>query len=371
MPSWRCSSLTRTVRLLAALAAIALAAGACRSPFPSSTSGGAAKIIDVFAASPSPAEATSMLGGGEWWTSAPTFAQRPLDAASMSSSIQYQVIRRYANIGTAETWKVVYSQFQSTSAATTVMSNISNNAGSGVSGPNVGDQTLYYGQQLSQAGSVQNGAPFETFMVIRSGAFVIESTWDRKDNFPNVSTLSKIGSKLVSRLKDVLAGKLHGTPITSADVSSLPPPNDSMTLLGAVRLPVQAVPLMINATAPTVVEKMFADLGVNDFVFGDYALNTDTHMEVQTATFNFSSASDASNVFDTFRGTVTPDANGLAKSYNDSTGPGQYDVEFMSGNFMGLMICRSTAEDSNEAASRACETPIETVSAAWVATLKG
>lgn len=350
---------------------LALAAAACRSPFPSSSTASAANIIDVYAASPSTADAHSLLGGGDWWTSAPTFATRPLDAGSMSSSVHYQVIRRYANVGTAETWKVVYTSFASVSAATNVVTNIQNSAGAGVSGPSAGDKVLYYGQQLTQnTGSAQSGAPYETLTIIRSGAFVVESTWDRKDGFPTISQLGKVGSKLVSRLKDAVAGKLHGTLISTEDQATLPPPNRAMTLLGAVRLPIQAVPLMINAAAPTEVAKMFTDLGVSDFVFGDYVLDQDTHMEVQAAVFNFTRSSDASSVFDTFRGTVTPDANGLVKSYNDTTGPGQYDVEFVSGTHMGLMICRSTAEASNEAASRACETPIEVVSAAWAASLK-
>ena len=351
---------------------IVLAAAACRSPFPSGSAGGSARIIDVYVASPSSADAHSLLGGGDWWTSAPTFAQRPLNAATMSSSIQYQVIRRYSNVGTAETWKLAYTEFASSSAATTVITNIQNNAGAGVSGPNVGDKALYYGQQLTQTGGTsQGGAPFETLTIIRLGAFVVESTWDRKDGFPTIGQLGSIAMRVVSRLKDAVSGKVRGTLISADDLAALPPPNAVMTLLGAVRLPVEAVPLMLNAAAPTAVQTMFTDLSVKDFVYGDYALDEDTHMEVQAATFKFSTPADAASVFDTFRAGQTPDANGLVKSYNDSTGPGQYDIEFVSGSYMGLMICRSTAEESNEAASRACETPIEEVSAAWAATLKG
>jgi hypothetical protein len=348
-----------------------VAAAACRSPLPGSSSGSSARIIDVYAASPSSTDAHSLLGGGDWWTSAPTFAQRPLNAATMSSSIQYQVIRRYGNVGTAETWKVVYTQFASSSAANAVMTNIQNNAGAGVSGPKVGDMSLYYGQQLTQtSGTSQGGAPFETLTIIKSGPFLIESTWDRKDGFPSVDQLAAIGRVLASRLKDAMSGKIRGTIISAGDLALLPPPNAAMTLLGAVRLPVEAVPLMLNAAAPTEVQSLFKDLSVSDFVYGDYALDEDTHMEVQAAIFKFSNPADAGSVFDTFRGGDTPDANGLVKSYNDATGPGQYDVEFQQGSYVGLMICRSTSEESNEAASRACETPIEVVSAAWAGTLK-
>lgn len=313
----------------------------------------------------------SLLGGGQWWTSAPTFAQRPLNVATMSSEIQYQVIRRYGNVGTAESWRVVYTEFAASSAATTVFNNIQSNAGAGVSGPKVGDASLYYGQQLTQtSGTAQGAAPFETLTIVRHGTFLIESTWDRKDGFPSVDQLAAIARLLDTRLKDAMSGKIRGTIISSDDLALLPPPNAAMTLLGAVRLPIEAVPLMLNAAAPTEVVGMFKELSVNDFVYGDYALDEDTHMEVQAATFKFSSPAAAGSVFDTFRGSDTPDANGLVKSYNDATGPGQYDIEFQQGSYLGLMICRSTAEDSNEAASRACETPIEVVSAAWAGTLK-
>ena len=290
----------------------------------------------------------------------------------MNSTVQYQVIRRYANIGTAETWRVVYTSFDSSSSATTVMTNIQNNAGNGVSGANAGDKALYYGQELTPAsGSAQGGAPFETLTVIRVGAFVVESTWDRKDGFPRIAQLSAVAQKLVSRLRDAIAGKIHAAPISVNELGTLPPLNGAITLLGTAKLPIEAVPLMVNAAAPTEVVSLFKGLGVNDFVFGDYVLDEDTHMEVQTAVLNFNSSSDANSMFDAFRGSVAPDANGLAISYNSATGPGQYDVEFVSGNRMGLMICRSTAEESNEAASRACEGPIEAVSAAWRVTLNG
>ena len=349
-----------------------VSAGACRNILSSSSSSGAANILDVYAASPTAADATTLLGGGEWWTSAPTFAQRPLDAATMTSAIRYQVIRRYANVGTAETWRVVYTQFDGSTSANTVMSNIQTNAGNGVSGPSAGDKALYYGQQLTpMPGTSPGGAPFETFTVVRLGAFVIESTWNRKDGFPRIAQLGTIAQKLVARLRDATNGKLHGTPISANELAALPPLNGAMTLLGAVKLPVEAVALMVNAPAPTEVRQLFTGLGVKEFVFGDYVLDEDTHMEVQTAVFNFSSAADASSMFDVFRGTVAADSNGLAITYNSATGPGQYDIVFVSGTRMGLMICRSTAEDSNEAASRACEAPIEAVSAAWRVTLNG
>ena len=97
---------------------------------------------------------------------------------------------------------------------------------------------------------------------------------------------------------------------------------------------------MVNATAPIELTKLFTDVQVNDFLYGDYALDEDTHMEVQAALFTFTTTSDASGIFDTVRGSDTPDANGLIKDYNDVTGPGQYEFYFQSGTRLGVMICR-------------------------------
>jgi len=352
--------LTRTLRGIAIIAAAGLLAGACTRPF---TQAPPAKIMDVYAASPSAADARSLLGG-EWWTSAPTFAVRPLDDANFATQVKYTVIRRYANVGTAESWRIRYIQLDKSSSATTLMSNIESSLGSGTSGKNVGDKVLYYQEKL--ASSAQGGAPYETLTLIRVGSVVIESMWLRKDGFPSSDQLGKIASKLTDAIKNVVAGKVHGTAATADDLAMLPPPNTYITLLGAVRLPIEAVPLMLNFSAPTELADLLRQEQLNDFVFGDYVLDTDTHMEVQAVVFTLASPTAAQELFDTFKGSAALDANGVLKFYNDVTGPGQYDYYILSGRHLGLLICRSTAElTANEAASRACETPLETVATAW------
>ena len=350
-----------SLRTLALLCAMVIVATACTRPFQTPPP---AKIMDVYAASPSSTDATSLLGG-TWWTSAPTFSMRPLDDANTVSQIQYTVIRRYSNIGTAESWQISYIQFDKSSSASTLMTNIENSLGSGSGGKNVGDKVLYYQEKLpSSSGS--EGAPYETLTIIRVGSLVIESMWRKNDSFPASDQLGKIATRLASGVKDAVAGKVHGSAASSEDLSMLPPPNAYITLLGATKLPIEAMPLMINFTAPTQMVELFKSQSVTDFVFGDYVLNSDTHMEVQAAVFTLPSATAAEQFFDSFKGSATVDANGVLKFYNDVTGPGQYDYYIVSGRHLGLLICRSVAElTTNEAASRACETPLETVSSAW------
>ena len=316
--------------------------------------------MDVYAASPSQSEAASLLGG-DWWPSAPTFLVRPLDDANFATQVQYSVIRRYANVGTSEVWIIRYIQFDKASSATSVLSNVESSAGSGDTGKNVADKTLYYHLKVSQG-----GAPYETETWIRVNSLVIVSAWFKKDGFPGSDQLGRIAAKLASGEKDAAAGKMRGATLSADDLASLPPPNAYITLLGAVRLPIEAIPLMLNSSAPTELATMFKSQQLNDFLYGDYVLDQDTHMEVQVAVFTLTSAKAASDLFDAFRGTATADSNGVVKTYNDVTGPGQYDFLILSGKHIGLLICRSLAESSaHEAASRACETPLETVATAW------
>jgi len=322
--------------------------------------------MDVYASSPSAADATSLLGG-TWWTSAPTFSMRPLDDANQSSQVKYSVIRRYANVGTAETWEVTYIQLDKSSSASTLMSNIENSLGSGSTGKSVGDKALYYQQKLS-ASSGSEGAAYEALTFIRVGSLIIESVWKKNDSFPSSDQLGKVASRLASGAKSAIDGKSHASPASASDLAMLPPANSLITLLGAVTLPIEAMPLMVNAAAPTPIVDAFQAQGVSNFVYGDYVLNADTQMEVQAAVFTLPTASAAEALFDSFKGDATVDANGVLRYYQDTAGPGQYDYFIAAGRHVGLLICRSVQEETaHAAASRACETPLETVSAAWPA----
>ena len=350
---------------LGIVALLAVAAAACTSPFKQPAP---AKLMDVYSASPTSEDASSLLGG-DWWTSAPTFAMRPLNDANTVSQIQYTVIRRYLNVGTAESWTVRYVQFDKSSSASTLMDNIQNSLGAGNGGKNVGDKVLYYQDKLSASpDSTSNGAPYETVTIIRVGSLVVYSIWLKNDGFPSSDQAGKVASALVSGVKSAVDGKVTSAAAKSEDVALLPPPNAYITLLGAVDLPVEALPLMLNASAPTKLVDLFKAQSVTDFVYGDFVLNTDTAMEVQAGVFTFTTASAAASMFDTFKGDATVDSNGVLRYFNDITGPGQYDYFIVSGRHLGILICRSTAEVSaKEAASRACEGPLENVSTAWPA----
>jgi hypothetical protein len=345
------------VRLLASVALLAVVASAC-SIRPSSVSG-RVQPLDFYAANPSLADVRGLLGDSNWWPGPPSFGVPPLDSASMPFSEKFHVITRFAHLGTAETLNIEYTLWDSTSTATAQMTSIQSAFGTSASGAKVGDQALYYGSKLSGA------APYGTVTFIRTGQVVTTINMALKDAFPTVALLGRIATKVGSRLKDVLAGKVHGSPLASADDLLLPPAGPDLTLLGSATLPIEAVVVMLGFESPEALARILHSSGVDSIVFGDYALDVDTHMEVRAGVFTFAASPDAATWVDELRGSHQFDANGIATFYND--GSGEYFSLFTVGSRAAILVCRSTSDA--EAASRACEVPMTRIGPAWMLSL--
>jgi hypothetical protein len=341
--------LTKALALIALLGVIA---SACTR---ASSSGTSAKPLDFYGANPTLADVRSLLGDANWWPGPPSFGVRPLDSSSMPYREKFHVITRFTHIGTAETLDIEYTLWDTTSSATTQMTNIQAAFGTSASGPKVGDQVLYYGSQTSGA------APYGTATFVRIGQIITTITLNRKDAFPSVSLLGRVASKVTSRLKDVLNGKVHATPLLAGDASYLPPAGPDLTLLASVKIPIEAVIVMFDFAAPEALAAALKSTGVDNIVFGDYALNNDTHMEVRAGVFVFNTTTDAATWFNALRGSYTVDANGITAFYDYSNG--QYFSLFTAGTKGALLVCRSTA--LQESASRACELPLSRVAPAW------
>jgi hypothetical protein len=105
----------------------------------------------------------------------------------------------------------------------------------------------------------------------------------------------------------------------------------------------------------------FTSRGVKDFLYGDYALNADLNMEVRAVVFSFQSESDAAGWIDATIGKSTLDASGIASGYAASLG--EYYAFILAGSHVGLLFCNSLSPE--EAASRACETPLSDLIGSW------
>lgn len=338
----------------------AMTVGAC------GTIGGStvnAKPADIYSVMPSMADARTVLGDSNWWAGPPSFEVSPLDSATTPLNQRFSVSQVYIHIGTAEQLVVRYTVYDKASSATTVMTNISNALGPSPSNPKVGDQVLYYGAQ-----GTSSAAPIATRTFVRMGQILVAIAWTRKDSLPTVQQLAKIASKFVGGLKNL--GKAHAAPSPVA-ATMLPPPNLQITLLGSAQLPVESFVVMILTAIPDQIVALLRQAGLTTFAYGDYALNNDTHMEVQTALLTFGSAAEATGWAGTF-GPGTPDSNGVSSGYipvGGTPAAGVYRYVFSSGSFGVLIVCKSSID--GEAASRECEDPMNATAIAWKLALGG
>jgi hypothetical protein len=350
--------LTKTPRVTALVALLAVILSACTRP---SSSGSNVRPMDFYGANPTLADVRTLLGDSNWWPGPPSFGVRPLDSSTMPFREKFHVVTRFTHIGTSEMFEILYTLWDSASSATTQMTNIQAGFGTSATGPKVGDQSLYYGSQTSGA------APYGTVTFVRIGQIITTITLGLKDAFPSVAQLGKIATKVTSRLKDVVSGKVHVSPLPVSDASQLPPRGPDITLLGSLNLPIEAVVVMLGFASPEALARILHTNGVDSIVFGDYALDNDTHMEVRAGLFNFITAQDATTWIDELRGTYSLDTNGIATFYD--AGSGQYFSLFSSGSKAAVLVCRSTSDA--EAASRACESPLTRVGPAWQLSLIG
>jgi hypothetical protein len=321
-----------------------------------SSAGSNLQPADFYAANPTLADVRSLLGDTNWWPGPPSFGVPPLDSAYVPFNEKFHVITRFVHLGSAETFDIEYTLWNSTSAATTQLTNIQSAFGTSATGAKVGDQALYYGSKTSGA------APFSTLTFIRTSQVVTTITMNLKDALPSLALLGRIATRVTSRLKDVLSGKVHTSPLPANDELLLPPKGPDLTLLGESVLPIEAVVVMLGFESPEALARILHTSGVDSIVFGDYALDVDTHMEVRAGVFNFTIAQDAATWVDELRATHPLDQNGIATFYND--GSGEYFSLFSVGSKAAILVCRSTSDA--EAASRACELPLSRIGPAWM-----
>ena len=320
------------------------------------------KPADVFSIIPTQADVRSLMGDNTWWEGAPTFGVQPLNAETAPATERFSVSQLYRHIGTDEYLLARYSVFDKTSSASSYISTVEQSLGTSPSTPKVGDQVLYYGQFSS------GGAPYVTSTFVRVGQFVLTLTWSRKDRGVTVDMLARNARKFSAPLKDI--GKVRAKPRT-ADPDLLPPAGVSITLLGSAQLPVEAFAVMTLTSLPEEIVALLKQSGISTLPYGDYALNNDTSMEVQTVLLPFPSEADATSWADTFS-PAKPDASGIAFDYLPASGTpaaGVYHFVFSSGRYGGFMICKAAVD--GRAATRECEEPLHTVALAWKLSLQG
>jgi hypothetical protein len=344
-------------RLLALLVLTAIAVVSCTKLGSSSSN---AQLGDILAAGPTIADVRSMLGDSNWWQGPPSFEVRPLNAETTPRTVRFGMTQEFIHIGTAEGFLVHYTVYETTTAATTRMTDLQNVLGTAqATSPKVGDQVMYYGL----AGT--SGAPYLARTFVRLGEIVVDITWARKDGVASLTQLGKNASRILDGLKKAIASKTHHS-LQAVDQKVLPPPGLDITYLGAAPLPIEAYLVMANYAIPGPLAQELHAVAVDTFVFGDYVLNVDTHMEVRAALMTFASPADATSWLGSFSG-GQPDPSGVVSSYVDAIG--EYQYFFTSGVHGAMLVCRSTVP--GESASRACEQPLSRTVISWRQGLAG
>ncbi len=310
------------------------------------------------------ADVRAVFGDSNWWAGPPTFQVRPLDSGTMPETELFGLTRTFIHVGSAEAFIVIYTAYNTVSAATTVMTNLKNQYGAGAPPQKVGDDTLYLN------GNAGGGAPYVARTYVRLASIMVEIAWLSKDGPPALQQRVKVAKKVIDRLQPVVSGKVHGK-LQPVAQEQLPPPGLDITNLGSAQLAVESLPVMLSVAMPEAVLSLLQTDGVKDFAYGDYALNNDTHMEVQTAFLTFPNSVDAIEWLTNFSANP-PDQSGIASGYIPTGGSpagGEYHYLFTAGNFGGLLICKATI--GGEAASRECEMPMERTALAWKIALRG
>ena len=343
----------------AALFALAALATSCATLGSGNASG--TKPADLWSIMPSQADLRSLMGDSNWYAGPPSFEVDPLDAATTPATQRFAVAQAYEHLGTGEALVARYTVYDKTASATTAMTDYQTLYGQSVSTtPKVGDQVLYY---VSFAGG---GAPYATRTFVRVGQVVLTLVWTKKDAQITIGDLGSRAKFFADPLKNL--SKAHAHPV-KVDPQLLPPAGLDITLLGSANLPLDSFVVMISSALPGTLLTELQNNGATGLAYGDYALNLDTHMEVQTAVLRFPSPSVASG----FAGIYSPnppDQNGIGSGYIPGGGTpaaGEYHYVFSAGSYGVLMICKPSID--GEAASRECEAPMERTGLAWKAAL--
>jgi hypothetical protein len=251
--------------------------------------------------------------------------------------------------------------YDKVSTATTQMNKLLKAYSATSGNPKEGDQVLYL-----ISSKISGPAPYITHTIVRLGGIIADVNWARKDGMPSVQQMGRNAGKVVDGLKTVMAGKVRPSPLT-VDQKLLPPPGLDITFLGAARLPVESWLIMNSSAIPLPSLRVLQNEGVNDFLYADYALNRDTHMEVQAALLTFSTPAGAAAWAGEFSLARPDPSTGIAGAYSDALG--EYHYFLISGNHGAMLVCKSVTE--GEAASRACELPMDRTALAWAAALGG
>ena len=320
-------------------------------------SAGPPSLRSIYASRLSLSDVTPVVGDAEnWWPAAPTFDVPPLNSATRDEANPVGLVVRFAHLGTAEMLEFRYQVWVDTSIATNIEDFQQTVFGTPLTGPAAGDKALYYNRKL-QVGA----APFTNVAYLRVGQTTAIVVWSHIDGYASTKTFGHLAVKTANRLKDALAGKLHPPSPEPTDTLLLPPATTQLTLLGTTHLPLQVLPGILSQPGPTGLMSDLKRLGATDLVFGDYTLDLDTRMEVQTVGIAFGTQGTGGE--DWIAGFFAGGLSSTGEFSQYFAGLGIYMYGFGVGPRAVVMVCKSS--NDGEEAGRSCEASMGLVVGAW------
>jgi hypothetical protein len=343
--------LIRAWRIVALGLLLSIVLAACGR---SSTSQGPS-LATVYAGRVGLSDLSSAMDVGGWVEGPPTFGVRPLNSASIPDVEKFNLTLQFSRVGTMEGIRVEYHVWNATTFATNLMAAEQTSLGTSLSGPKAGDQVLYYNQNLGSG-----PAPYSSEALVRVGQTMMAIGWNRVSSFIDTKILGKFAQAAAKHLKDSLAGKTRPSPVPQPDPLLLAPQGPDLTMLGTTVLPVGVVGQLLVSPAPDVLTGFLQSAGAKDVLFGDYALNQDTRMEVVTIGMTFTNPTDVPRWITGFFNS-SGIQQGTYLDYEQDTG--QYVAAFGQGNRAIMVVCKSS--QAGEQAGRSCEGPLLRVVNGW------
>ena len=203
------------------------------------------------------------------------------------------------------------------------------------SGPKLGDERRYFSRP---------GSPGVTMMRYRVGPIMGRVSLYSPGPPASAETLAKYGEALVTKLQDLLDGKL-AAPALPADFAENMPPAEAATaigpVLGSAVIPVEAWALVDSANDPVTIRDLLKAGGVTSLYYRRYEVQALTGQAVDATFFPFTDAAAASRWVRLFihevatKGPVLdPGDTGIFRAFT-RTSAGWYDLQFAKGRLVG------------------------------------
>lgn len=303
-----------------------------------------------------------------WWPWPPEFDVPPFRSpGAPDAGLRFYVAQDYARLDqpAAVLQQAVTLYDDSTSAAADFVNelNTSDQGGTIISGPALGDAQRYYTQvnDSAAAGGLPDVVDASTVR-LQVGPVIVRLTLVRSDGFETPDALARDATPIVTKINLLLAGQLHAPVLSPLLLATLPPNVDgSGPALGTAGLnpeawAVQDIEDTSGADPIAEAQRDAATLrngGVTQLVFRRYLLSAAPDDVVEVTLFPFKDAASAASWLAVYGNQVAanPSASRLDAGQTGSTSifalhDDIYELQFANGRYAVDVSCQAPFDPS-------------------------